>query len=179
MLRAGTVVLAAAASVLAAGCAAEPYEASPPPEQQPPNSGAAFPPPTGSAIPGAPAPSAPSSPAVPPHAFHLSAASAALVSQAHAQAAGGNTPLALSTVERALRIEPDNPLLWIELGQIHEGSGNYAQADGMGRKALQLASGDPRAQSAAWRLIAESLRARGHNPQASDADARAEALQAH
>ena len=35
------------------------------------------------------------------------------------------------------------------------------QADAMGRKALALATGDAAAQSAAWRLIADSLRAAG------------------
>jgi Flp pilus assembly protein TadD len=124
-------------------------------------------------------PQVPPVPAQPPKQFRLGAASSALVSQAHAQAAGGNTDLALTTVERALRIEPENPLLWTELGNIHENAGHYTQADSMGRKAVQLATGDPAAESAAWRLIAESLRARGRNPEARDAEARASALVAH
>jgi Flp pilus assembly protein TadD len=106
----------------------------------------------------------------------LGPASAALVAQAQTQAKGGNGQLALGTLERALRIEPDNPLLWIELGNVHQDLGHYPQADSMGRKALQLGKGDPRAQSAAWRLIAESLRARNRNPEASEADRKADAL---
>jgi Flp pilus assembly protein TadD len=123
-------------------------------------------------------PATPGAPQPAPKQFHLGQASTALVTQAHAQAAAGNAPLALVTIERALRIEPDNPLLWIELGEVHAGTGNYAQADAMGHKALQLASGDTHAQSSAWRLIADSLRARGRNPEAADADARARALSA-
>ena len=65
---------------------------------------------------------------------------------------------AAATVERALRIEPDNPLLWTELGRIRMGESNPAQAEAMGRKALSLATGDPAAQSSAWHLIADSLR---------------------
>jgi len=98
------------------------------------------------------------------------------VAQARRQAASGDYPLALSTLERALRIEPDNPLLWIELGTVHQSATHYAQADSMGHKALQLAGGDPRAQASAWHLIAESLRARDRNAEAADAEARARAL---
>jgi len=86
--------------------------------------------------------------------------------------------LAAATIERALRIEPDNPLLWIELGRVRMGEGNAGQADGMGRKALALATGDAQAQASAWRLIAESLRFRGRNQEAAEADQRAGALAA-
>jgi Flp pilus assembly protein TadD len=40
------------------------------------------------------------------------------VTQAQSQAASGNFPVAAASIERALRIEPSNPLLWIELGTI-------------------------------------------------------------
>jgi hypothetical protein len=46
----------------------------------------------------------------------------------------------------------------------------------MAHKALALASGDPNAQASAWRLIAESLRARNRNQEASSASAHADAL---
>jgi Flp pilus assembly protein TadD len=101
------------------------------------------------------------------------------VTQAHARAAAGDYPAAIATLERALRIEPENPLTWIELGQIQLAAGNAAQADSMGHKALALASGDPNAQAAAWRLIAESLRVRGRNQEASTASARADTLAPH
>ena len=54
-----------------------------------------------------------------------------------------------------------------------------AQADHMGHKAVGLATGDPNAQAAAWRLIAESLRARGRNDEASAANAHADLLVPH
>jgi Tfp pilus assembly protein PilF len=115
-----------------------------------------------------PAPPEPPS-AAPPRQFHLGAASGALVTQAHAQARGGDFGQASATIERALRIEPENPLLWIELGRMRLGAGDAQQADAMGRKALSLGSGDPSAQSSAWRLIADSLQARGRNSQAAEA----------
>jgi Tfp pilus assembly protein PilF len=113
----------------------------------------------------------PESPSRPPQKrFRLGPASTALVAQAHAQANGGNYELAAATIERALRIEPDNPLLWIELGQVRMSEGNAAQADGMGYKALALATGDPQAQASARRLLAESLRFRGRNQEADETD---------
>jgi len=62
----------------------------------------------------APGPLAPSRPAP----FALGPASSALVAQAHAQTSAQDYALAAATIERALRIEPGNPLLWIELGRI-------------------------------------------------------------
>ena len=135
----------------------------------------AQPPAPGSAVPAPPErPPAPS-----PRQFHLSPAAGALVTQAHRQSDSGDYAQAAATLERALRIEPDNPLLWTELGRVCLGESNPGQADAMGRKALSLATGDPSAQAGAWRLIADSLRARGRNAEAYDADQRAAGLTPH
>jgi len=98
------------------------------------------------------------------------------VTQAHQQARSGDTAQAAATLERALRIEPENPLVWIELGRVRVAENNPAQADAMGRKALTLAGGDPAAQSSAWHLIADALRARGDNGGAAEAEQRAASL---
>jgi hypothetical protein len=100
----------------------------------------------------------------PPRAFRLSSASRALVAQAHKQQGNGDY---------------DNPLVWIELGRVRLGEKDGAQADAMGRKALSLATGDPNAQAASWRLIADSLRLRERNQEASDAERRAQSLTTH
>lgn len=89
---------------------------------------------------------------------------------------GGDFGLAAATIERAMRIEPDNPLLWIELGRVRYTAGDYSQADAMGHKALALAAGDAQAQASAWRLIADSLRSRRRNEEAAAADQKASAL---
>ena len=145
----------------------------------PPGAPPSGPSPSGTAQPAPPTPEQPS-PAPPerPAArqFHLGPAASALVTQAHTQAGGGDYGQAAATLERALRIEPDNPLLWIELGRVRLGENNAAQADAMGRKALALATGDAGAQAAAWRLIADSLRALGRNPEAAEAEGRAGSL---
>jgi Tfp pilus assembly protein PilF len=142
--------------------------------------------PAGSAQPSPPEPPVPSTvtpvpPAQPPtpsppKQFHLGSATSALVTYAHQQAGSGDPAGASASLERALRIEPDNPLVWIELGRARLAENNPAQADAMGRKALALATGDGAAQSAAWRLIADALRARGDNGGAADADRRAASL---
>ena len=106
----------------------------------------------------------------------LSAASRALVNQAQIQLQSKNYPVAASSIERALRIEPDNPLLWIELGKVRQAEGNYVQAENMGRKAASMSVNAPRANSSAWTLIAESLRARGKNTEAQQALLRAQGV---
>ena len=106
----------------------------------------------------------------------LSPASRALVSQAQAQRQKGDLPGATVSLERALRIEPSNPLLWIEMGRLRMDQRNYPQAENMARKALSMSVGDDRTQAAAWQLVGDSLKARGNNPQAQAAYDRAKAL---
>jgi Flp pilus assembly protein TadD len=106
----------------------------------------------------------------------LGAASRALVSQAQTQVATKNYPVAASSIERALRIEPDNPLLWIELGKVRFAEGNYVQAENMARKAVSMSVNAPRTQSSAWKLIADSFRARGKNIEAQEAQTRSDSL---
>jgi Tfp pilus assembly protein PilF len=106
----------------------------------------------------------------------LSPASKSLVSQAQAQRKRGDLPGATVSLDRALRIEPNNPLLWIEMGRLRMDQRNFPQAENMGRKALAMAVGDSQTQSSAWVLIADSLKARGKNPQAQEAYERAQSL---
>ena len=126
--------------------------------------------------PGAGVPAPPGQEAPQPRTFMLGPAATSLVGAAHAQEQSRNFGLAAETLERALRIEPHNPLVWIELGRENIMAGNPAQAYGMGRKALYLASGDPRAQASAWELIAASLRSQGRNDEAYVAEEKAASL---
>jgi tetratricopeptide (TPR) repeat protein len=167
------------AALALAGCTlTRPAPFTPPPAATPNAAGSAQPAPGIPAPGGAEAlPAPPERPSVPPpRQFRLNAASGALVAQAHAQAAGGDYAQAAATLERAQRIEPDNPLLWIELGRVRLAENNAPQADAMGRKALALAVGDPAAQSAAWHLIADSLKARGRNGEAAEAEQKAQGM---
>lgn len=98
------------------------------------------------------------------------------MSQAQVQLQSKNYPVAASSIERALRIEPANPLLWIELGKVRQAEGNYVQAENMGRKAASMSVNAPKANSAAWSLIAESYRARGKNVEAREAELKAQGV---
>jgi hypothetical protein len=171
--RCASIMLVAAAML--SGCvlrSAEPGRLPPPPPGQ--ASGSVRPPPP---LPAQPPPAPPEPPSTPAaRQFHLGTASRALVTQAHAQATSGDFGQASATIERALRIEPENPLLWIELGRMRLGAADASQADAMGRKALALGTGDPAAQAGAWRLIADSLQALGRNSEAADAARHADGL---
>ena len=153
----------------------------------PPVSGPRPAPPSGSGQPSPQTPTPPSqtpSPVPPPPAppapttreFHLSAASAALVKQGRAQSLKGEYPAAIATLERALRIEPDNPLVWLELGQMHLSAKNPPQAESMARKAIVLATGNPALQASGWRLIGDAYRARGRDLDATEAYQKANAV---
>jgi uncharacterized protein HemY len=82
----------------------------------------------------------------------------------------GDLDGASATLDRALRIEPNNPLLWIELGRLRMAENDAHQAEGCGRKALALASGDRGTQAQAGRLLADALRAQGRNPEAVEVE---------
>lgn len=81
------------------------------------------------------------------------AASRALLEQSRDERAAGSYAAAASSVERALRIDPNNPLLWLELGGIKLDDRDPAQARIMARKALTLAGGDRAIAARAQRLI--------------------------
>lgn len=120
---------------------------------------------------------APSTPA-PVREPSLGPAARALVTQAQTQVHAGNFAVASGTIERALRIEPSNPLLWVELGKVRQAEGNFVQAENMARKALNMAGQAPKAQSAAWRLISDSYKERGRNSEAREAQLKADQLAA-
>jgi hypothetical protein len=126
--------------------------------------------------PSAPTPELPPAvprPAPPPREFRLSPATQSLVAQAHTLQGRGDLLGASSTLDRALRIEPSNPLLWIELGRIRLVEGDAHQAEVCGRKALALAGSNQRALSGAGHLLADALRSQGHNQEASELESRA------
>ena len=123
------------------------------------------------APPAGPEPRAPAAPVV--HSWRLGAATQSLVTQARAQLANGEAVAASITLDRAVRIEPGNPLVWIELARQRLAAGEPRQAEGIARKALSLASGDPAARAEAQHALGEALRAQGRNGEARAAEARA------
>jgi tetratricopeptide (TPR) repeat protein len=94
------------------------------------------------------APSAPSRPR-----SDASGATQQLLQQSRAARAAGNYPQATATTERALRIDPNNPSLWLELGEIALATGERKQAEMLARKALSLAADDRAVTQQAERLL--------------------------
>ena len=147
-----------ASAVLLSGCPA------PEPRPLPPTGSFPESPPSGAP----PQSSQPAPTPLPPRENHLSPATRSLVAQARTLQSRGDLDGASSTLDRALRIEPNNPLLWIEIGRLRLAENDAHQAEGCGRKALALASGDRRAQAQAGRLLADALRAEQRNQEASE-----------
>jgi tetratricopeptide (TPR) repeat protein len=82
-----------------------------------------------------------------------SSATQELLQQSRAARAAGNYGQATATTERALRIDPNNPALWLELGEIALANGETKQAATLARKALSLAAGDRAVTAQAERLL--------------------------
>ena len=149
---------ACAVALLLGGC--------PAPSMRPEPPGNSAPGPQGGSSANPASPSVPPAPAPPPRENRLSPATSSLVTQARALVSRGDLDGASSTLDRALRIEPNNPLVWIELGRLRLAENDAHQAEGCGRKALALASGDRSTQAQAGRLLADALRAQRRNQEA-------------
>lgn len=106
--------------------------------------------------PPAPAPGAPSggtgalssptplpAPAPAPGTAPISPASQALLAESRGHLARGDPGQAAATLERALRIDPRQPLLWLELAEIRLAEGELAQAESLAQKALTFTAGQP------------------------------------
>lgn len=117
-----------------------------------------------------PVPEPPPRPLAPPRENHLSPATQSLVTQSRTLAQHGDLDGASSTLDRALRIEPNNPLLWIELGRLRLTENDAHQSEVCARKALALASGDRTAQAQAGHLLADALRAQKRNQEALEVE---------
>ena len=89
------------------------------------------------------------------------AAVRALAEQAGLEVADGRLTSAAATLERALRIEPRNPRLWLELARLRLTQGEADQAEQLAARAASFAGNDRALRAANWRLIAEARRARG------------------
>jgi len=82
-----------------------------------------------------------------------SGASGALLAQARNERAAGSLAQATASIERALRLDPNNAELWVERGELALQTGNPAQAGTMARKALSLAGSYSTVSARAQRLL--------------------------
>jgi hypothetical protein len=157
----GTLVLLAACVPMDFGTPSPESRTAVPPATStaPPSAGVVIRP-----VPEAPAPgpgSAESPGKLPPTARAappISSATQALLNESRSHQAAGRYEQAAASIERALRIEPRQPALWLELGNIRLKEGDFTQAESMGRKALSLSAGDAELTARAEQLIATAKR---------------------
>ena len=98
----------------------------------------------------------------------------ALLSKAGDHSAAGQLDAASENLERALRIEPRNPLLWHELARIRLAQGQYRRAENMAAKSNMLTGADRHLKSKNWRIIGEARNRLGDRQGAREAFKRAE-----
>lgn len=96
-----------------------------------------------------------------PAASRGNTAVAALLDSAERELEAERPERASSLLERALRIEPQNPTVWHYLGVTRLAQGNHAQAEAMAAKSASLAAGDRTLRSRNAGLTAAALRAAG------------------
>jgi predicted negative regulator of RcsB-dependent stress response len=98
----------------------------------------------------------------------------ALLDKAHAQADADQWDDAGVNLERALRIEPRNPVLWQELARTRLGQGQYSQAENLAAKSNALAGSSQILLADNWRIIGQARSRRGDLRGAQAAFERAE-----
>lgn len=101
----------------------------------------------------------------------------ALLDQAETQANEGDLSASVATLERALRIEPRDALLWHHLASVRLAQGEYSQAEQVAMKSNSLATGAHNLQVKNWRLIAQAREQLGDTAGASQAESHARSLE--
>lgn len=93
------------------------------------------------------------------------------------QVKGGNLSKGAVFLERALQIEPSNPVLWSNLAGIRFKQNQLALAEQLALKSNSYARGDKELLVRNWKLIAESRSLRGDSAGAEKAAKRVERMQ--
>ena len=141
--------LVAVLFVLLSACTTAPQRSLPPVVE-----GSASRPPIGGAT--APGDTAPQTVEVPPPASATGGAVIALLDRADSYRASGDSANEAATIERALRIEPNNARLWSRLAATRLEQGQPRQAEQLALKSNALSSGDWRLQAQNWQLVARA-----------------------
>ncbi|MFZ5524339.1 MAG: tetratricopeptide repeat protein [Pseudomonadota bacterium] len=106
---------------------------------------------------------------VPKSAMSENKAVVALLDRAQTDNSSGQREAAGASLERALRIEPRNPWLWLELAQVRLAQGQYAQAITLARKSNSFAGHQSRVQAGNWQVIGQARVAQGDSAGAEQA----------
>lgn len=96
-----------------------------------------------------------------------------LTAKARRQIKAGELEHAFSTLERAIKIDPSDPVPWNMLAGIQLKRGNMDQAEQLARKSNLLAKNDKILSTRNWLIIAEALEQKGLTKEAAAAKRRA------
>ena len=88
----------------------------------------------------------------------------------------GQLSVAEAQLERALRIEPQNAVLWHYMAKLRLHQGQLSQAAGLAAKSNSLDQEDLQLQADNWRIIAHARYQKGDKSGAQEAQHRAEKL---
>ncbi len=100
----------------------------------------------------------------------------ALLGSADAKERAGNHEQAAAAVERALRLEPRNAMLWHRLARLRLKQGQWQTAVDMAAKSNALAGGNADLQAWNWAVIAEAKERLGDTLGAREARSRVDAI---
>jgi tetratricopeptide (TPR) repeat protein len=95
-----------------------------------------------------------------PPARPRNAGAVSLQAQAASERSAGEYERSAATLERAIRIAPDDASLWLDLGGVRLAQGRPDLAEGMARRAAALAGGDARLRREAEALAERARRSR-------------------
>jgi cytochrome c-type biogenesis protein CcmH/NrfG len=91
-----------------------------------------------------------------------------LLQQSRQQQQYGDYGQAAATLERAIRIDPTEPAVWLELARVRYAENNWPQAEQLARKAFALAGVASPLQADATRLIDDALVMQGRPLEAGE-----------
>lgn len=100
----------------------------------------------------------------------------ALLNTAQQQRGQGDLNGAASSLERALRIAPQEPQVLYRLSEIRLMQGDAAQAEQLAQRGLSYSGGRPALQAGLWDLIAEAREKQGNGQGAAEARQKARAF---
>ena len=100
----------------------------------------------------------------------------ALLDTAEQQANAGDLEAASASLERAIRIDPRNPVLWYHLATVRLSQGDAQAAERLAVKSNSLATGNAVQQARNWELIARARRSLNDTAGALEAERKARAL---
>ncbi|MBA2409724.1 MAG: tetratricopeptide repeat protein [Gammaproteobacteria bacterium] len=97
----------------------------------------------------------------------------ALLDKAQIAEQAGRLEDAAATLERAVRIDPYDPMAWQMLARVRLAQGDGSQAEAMAARSNSLMYDDETSQRENWRIIAQARRTRGDEQGARAAERQA------